>query len=343
MAFGIQRPCDHCGEPCPQQPHQGRPRRWCSVRCAHQFRRKAVGPNRSCADCGVSSWGERCRPCAAQARRVRPIPVKSIGTCITCGSSKPSARHRYCEPCRVVARKRYASGGAKLPANQRGYGREHKVARAKYVAAHQPTDPCARCGGLLGADISVLDLDHTDDRTGYLGLSHQACNRSSRGAGALSRWPHVCDTCGLEFRSSRETQRFCSVPCYKAAPRPARPPRPRAPRPRVKPAICKVYFTECAHCDVLFAARTKAKKFCSETCLRGRSKTHECSDCGATIPNSRHKCDTCVAEAALQQRRRKRRKYRESEAGKRQRREYERRRAQRKHEGGGRMTHGQAA
>jgi len=291
MAFGIQRPCDHCGEPCPQQPHQGRPRRWCSVRCAHQFRRKVSGPNRTCADCGISSWGERCRPCAAEARRVRPIPVKSVGTCITCGSSKPSARHRYCEPCRQVARKWHASGGAKLPANQRGYGREHQIARAKYVAAHRSTDPCARCGGPLGADISVLDLDHTDDRTGYLGLSHQACNRSSRGAGALSKWLHVCDTCGLEFKGRHETQRFCSVPCYKAAPRPPRPPR----APRIKPALCKVYFTGCARCVILFAARTRAKKYCSELCLRGRSETHQCSDCGLTIDRSRMKCDACVA------------------------------------------------
>lgn len=34
---------------------------------------------------------------------------------------------------------------------------------------------CPRCGGLLDATMD-LHLDHTDDRTGYLGLSHALCN-----------------------------------------------------------------------------------------------------------------------------------------------------------------------
>ena len=54
----------------------------------------------------------------------------------------------------------------------------HKTLRRWLLAdlAHRPGQPCARCG--LPMDVSqLLDLDHTDDRTGYLGLSHRACNR----------------------------------------------------------------------------------------------------------------------------------------------------------------------
>jgi hypothetical protein len=35
---------------------------------------------------------------------------------------------------------------------------------------------CARCGEFIQAG-AAFDLDHTDDRSGYLGASHQACNR----------------------------------------------------------------------------------------------------------------------------------------------------------------------
>ncbi len=37
---------------------------------------------------------------------------------------------------------------------------------------------CARCGELIEAG-EAFDLDHTDDRAGYLGASHQACNRGA--------------------------------------------------------------------------------------------------------------------------------------------------------------------
>ncbi len=54
----------------------------------------------------------------------------------------------------------------------------HKTLRKKLIAdlARRPGQPCSRCG--LPMYVSqLLDLDHTDDRTGYLGLAHRSCNR----------------------------------------------------------------------------------------------------------------------------------------------------------------------
>lgn len=41
--------------------------------------------------------------------------------------------------------------------------------------------PCARCGHPVGRDFH---LDHTDDRTGYLGPSHPSCNLRAAGLAA---------------------------------------------------------------------------------------------------------------------------------------------------------------
>jgi hypothetical protein len=62
---------------------------------------------------------------------------------------------------------------------QRGYGELHKLERKKWsrlVDAGQAC--CVRCGGFV-APGTRWDLDHTDDRTGYLGVSHSTCNRSA--------------------------------------------------------------------------------------------------------------------------------------------------------------------
>ena len=59
---------------------------------------------------------------------------------------------------------------------QRGYGTDHMKARERAIAKHQAGDPCSRCGGAMPADPKLLHFDHTDDRTGYKGLAHAACN-----------------------------------------------------------------------------------------------------------------------------------------------------------------------
>ena len=74
---------------------------------------------------------------------------------------------------------------AKRPNAQRGYGATHNRLRAELVASYHPLDPCPRCDEPLGPDPSLLDLDHTADRRGYLGLSHASCNRA---AGARAKF-----------------------------------------------------------------------------------------------------------------------------------------------------------
>jgi hypothetical protein len=64
----------------------------------------------------------------------------------------------------------------------RGYGTAHQAAgRRLEPLVRAGLAVCARCGEPLEAG-EPFDLDHTDDRTGYLGASHVKCNR-----GAVSR------------------------------------------------------------------------------------------------------------------------------------------------------------
>jgi len=68
----------------------------------------------------------------------------------------------------------------------RGYGSSHQALRARLLAAWKPGQPCARCGQPMwhrwkldqyGRRVTALHLGHTDDRRGYTGLEHRACNR----------------------------------------------------------------------------------------------------------------------------------------------------------------------
>lgn len=62
---------------------------------------------------------------------------------------------------------------------QRGYGSRHRDLRkrwARVVAAGNVA--CSRCGQPIDP-LEPWDLDHADDRRGYLGPSHRACNRDA--------------------------------------------------------------------------------------------------------------------------------------------------------------------
>ena len=74
-----------------------------------------------------------------------------------------------------------------LSREQRGYGRHHKALRKRWepkVAAGVVN--CARCGKPIHPG-ELWDLDHTDDRTAYLGASHRRCNRATSGRRRQSR------------------------------------------------------------------------------------------------------------------------------------------------------------
>lgn len=71
-------------------------------------------------------------------------------------------------------------------AGDRGYGAEHRRIRAALLPT-MPGQPCTRCGITLrqGDDVH---LDHTEDRTGYLGWACARCNTSAGGVkGGRSR------------------------------------------------------------------------------------------------------------------------------------------------------------
>ena len=86
---------------------------------------------------------------------------------------------------------------------QRGYGWAHIQVRNALLARWRPGDPCARCGQPMlyrwilrpdGRRVSAIDLGHTTDRSGWVGLEHRRCNRGegarrgNRMRGTSARW-----------------------------------------------------------------------------------------------------------------------------------------------------------
>jgi hypothetical protein len=65
----------------------------------------------------------------------------------------------------------------KASTKARGYGAEHQRLRAKLLPSAYG-QPCTRCGKPM-LPGQALHFDHTEDRTGYLGFAHAACNRKA--------------------------------------------------------------------------------------------------------------------------------------------------------------------
>lgn len=62
----------------------------------------------------------------------------------------------------------------------RGYGWQHQQARAAWTPrVATGTIPCSRCQNPIQPG-QAWDLDHTPDRTRYLGPAHARCNRAAK-------------------------------------------------------------------------------------------------------------------------------------------------------------------
>lgn len=95
--------------------------------------------------------------------------------CLDCG--QPTRNGSRCPPHQAALQARLdATRGT---TTQRGYGTPHQQLRATLMAQWKPGNPCARCHKPMW-NRNTIDLGHTDNRTGYRGLEHLACNRGNR-------------------------------------------------------------------------------------------------------------------------------------------------------------------
>lgn len=97
-----------------------------------------------------------------------------------CPTLIPGARRR----CAPHEREQEQARGSR---QARGYGAEHDRLRAEWAPqVATGAVACARCHQPIAPD-TAWELDHTDDRTGYLGPSCALCNRSAGGRAAHAR------------------------------------------------------------------------------------------------------------------------------------------------------------
>lgn len=85
---------------------------------------------------------------------------------------------------RVIGRKycdiHTAEAQQRANTTARGYGATHQTARRHALADFIPGQICPRCQQPI-TDLTSVDLDHTNDRTAYNGLTHRICNQRAGG------------------------------------------------------------------------------------------------------------------------------------------------------------------
>lgn len=146
----------------------------------------------------------RCHPCR-RGERIKP----RIRRCTWCGDK--TTHGKLCSSaCSNQASSRHV-----LSSDQRGYGYRHRMIRLNALTLMVDGDPCARCGEPMHKS-DRLDLDHTDDRGGYLGLSHYRCNRAKRPAPQINRRTSThCEVCraSLTTKQRNNGNRTCGRVC----------------------------------------------------------------------------------------------------------------------------------
>lgn len=166
-----------------------------------------------CASCTQPMWRTptslpqgraTCQPCRRIARGLRPDEsvnealrsgrlkqAKKRGDCHRCGTPVPGGtpRWKFCsDECFRKSRNARGSGGVRPPVAERGYGYEHQLLRARLLPLAYGTS-CHFCDVVM-REGDDLHLDHTEDRSGYRGIVHAACNVADgarRGGEAMRR------------------------------------------------------------------------------------------------------------------------------------------------------------
>ena len=181
--------CQHCGSTLPPQ-GRGRPRKWCNPTCREAAR--LAGCGLTCAQCAAPMWphpstlpqGQAiCRTCRRENPKPRytpkPLDIRACERCRRVYETRIKTQ-RYCsEECRRPGR------APRAPTTKRGYGSAHQRLRGEWATVLEAAGsvPCARCTEPIEPS-DAWHLDHADDRSGYYGPSHAACNLA---AGARRR------------------------------------------------------------------------------------------------------------------------------------------------------------
>lgn len=252
-------------------------------------------PDISCTSCGRDMWSSNgrslpqgeatCRPCRRKVAVTKPKPATTARPtedreCPTCHAIFHQARPDQVY-CNSVCRNARRNWGSKVASpSERGYGKEHRLERAKWkpIVEAGKTN-CCLCGFWIEPGTK-WHLDHTEDRTGYRGVAHAACNvrdgasRGARRTNANRQIEKACATCRAPFVTPYPKQRYCSREC-----------RPKPEGKRVG-AHSNVAFIMCATCSSLFASRN-GRIYCDADCAylaQLTPKQHrDCATCGTAF------------------------------------------------------------
>jgi hypothetical protein len=146
--------------------------------------RKADGHAARCKVCDGQIAKAQYRAKASRRKAIAKARTEAQGPTVRrciCGCGQPThtPRHKYATSCKPAPKR----GDAKLGKTvERGYDARHRRERQRVARLIRGgTEVCCRCGNPLPPDIpsDMWHLDHTEDRTGYLGPAHKECNEKA--------------------------------------------------------------------------------------------------------------------------------------------------------------------